>query len=408
MKENSVLKKYYGKIAREGLLKSVLLALIVALFIDAVVMLVFWLTGIKRIWFAVGIGVGCFIAFVPAAYFLFFRPTAKSMAKRLDSLGLEERLLTMNELQNDDSYIAARQREDAKRSLEKVNPKDIKFVLTKTTAVLLVVSLVCASSMTTVSALAQTGVIPGGNEIIDEITKNEVYYTVKYAGVDYKNQDLSVYETPITVGGMFEGLEEQLIAVGENGEPILAVADPDWVFLCWGDGSEDPYRVEEAVVVDDAVFDELEEMPLAKDDTSVKRVLDLDRGWAISKDANGNITITVFALFAELEEGSGGEGGDGMGEDESGEQDAPQESPSEDSDSDKDPSDSEDSEKGDDGSDSPGSSNSNQNNNIIDGDTDYKTRLEEYIAQAEEYKKNGQEVPPYLWELIQQYYELLK
>ena len=407
MSKDSTFKKYYGKIAREGLLKSFLLALTVGLFTETAILFAFWFAGVKRIWLSVGISAGIVALLVPTFYFLFFRPTTRSMAKRLDSLGLEERLLTMNELVNDNSYIAMRQREDARQALEKINPKEIKFVLSKTLIVLLIVSFVTATSMTTVSALTNSGIIPPPDKIIDDITKNEVYYTVRYAGIDAENQDLSVNETPIEVGGMFEGLEEQLIAVGENGEPILAVSDPDWVFVCWGDGSDDPYRIEEAVVVDESVFDEFDELPVADGDNAVKRVLDVDRGWAISIDADGNISITVFAMFMEIGEGAGDGEGDGMS-DETGEGDEglPEE-PSESDDKKDNESDSNDKSDNNDPSQDSGRPSDKDNNNIIDGKTDYKSRLEEYIAKAKEYQQNGQEIPDYLLELIEQYYDLI-
>ena len=120
--KDSIFSKYYKKIKAEGLLKSFFLALTIALFVETLILLAFWFVGIKRYWLSAGISVGVFAALVPSLYFLFFRPDTKAIAKRLDSLGLEERLLTMNELLNDESYIAMRQREDAKQALAKIDP----------------------------------------------------------------------------------------------------------------------------------------------------------------------------------------------------------------------------------------------------------------------------------------------
>ncbi len=61
-------------------------------------------------------------------------------------------------------------------------------------------------------------------------------------------------------------------------------------------------------------------------------------------------------------------------------------------------------------SDNPGDGSSGSekdNNKIIDGNTDYKSRLEEYKALAKEYEKNGEKVPDELLEMIERYYNIL-
>ena len=411
MSKESIFQKYYKKLAGEGLLKSFLLALTIALFVETVILLAFWFVGIKRYWLSAGISVGVFAALVPSLYFLFFRPDTKAIAKRLDSLGLEERLLTMNELQNDESYIAMRQREDAKQALAKIDPKNVKIVLSKTLLVLLIVSFVCVGSMTTVTALANNGVIPENPLPDDEVLHPENYYTVKYVGLDYNHQNILAMDTPDEVGGMIEGADEQLIAKGERGDGVLAVAEPDWVFLGWGDGAEDPYREEEAVVVDDTTLEGLAVLTgeeIGNSDVD-KVYLDLENGRLIYLGKDGRITIVVFAVFSELQDGDSGDAGDGMGED-GKEPDAPQDgNPDKDDKKDKNPSDSKNdsNKKDEDGEPNDPSSNGKDNNNIIDGNTDYKTRLEEYMELAKQYEANGEKVPDYILDFIQRYYDLL-
>lgn len=424
MSKESIFQKYYKKLAGEGLLKSFLLALTIALFVETVILLAFWFVGIKRYWLSAGISVGVFAALVPSLYFLFFRPDTKAIAKRLDSLGLEERLLTMNELQNDESYIAMRQREDAKQALAKIDPKNVKIVLSKTLLVLLIVSFVCVGSMTTVTALANNGVIPGGDDIIDDKFNPESYYTVRYVSRIYTQDMISVdIFDEDGVGGLIEGMDEQLIAKGENGEAVLAVADPDWAFAGWGDGYEEPYRTEESVFVDESVFEgslvfkvdrqtfdgEFVDMVEAEFGEGATLAFDLEGGCNYLKTADGKIVIFVYAYFGQL----GGDGeyepGDGMN-DNMGEEDAPIEgNPDKDDKKDKNPSDPKnDSNKKDEEGDPNNPSSSNKdNNNIIDGNTDYKTRLEEYMELAKQYEANGEKVPDYILDFIQRYYDLL-
>lgn len=420
MSKESIFQKYYKKLAGEGLLKSFLLALTIALFVETVILLAFWFVGIKRYWLSAGISVGVFAALVPSLYFLFFRPDTKAIAKRLDSLGLEERLLTMNELQNDESYIAMRQREDAKQALAKIDPKNVKIVLSKTLLVLLIVSFVCVGSMTTVTALANNGVISGGNDIINDKFNPENYYTVRYiCKIYYEDMiNIGIWDDE-DVGGMIEGADEQLIAAGESSEAVFALADPDWGFVQWGDGSDDPYRFEEVVFVDDSVFEEgmvldvnsatFDEETVAEFGEGAKFAYDFDTGIGYIKTADGKITIFISAYFAAYGEGKGdgtGDPSDSMGED-GNEADAPQEG-NPDSGSDKKgdgegeskPSDSD--QKGD-----GAGGNERDNNNIIDGNTDYKTRLEEYMELAKQYEANGEKVPDYILDFIQRYYDLL-
>ncbi len=65
--------------------------------------------------------------------FLFLRdyPTGKKTASRLDSLGLQDRVSTMLEYQNDSSPIAEIQRHDTLERLKKVSPKDLPIRIRK-------------------------------------------------------------------------------------------------------------------------------------------------------------------------------------------------------------------------------------------------------------------------------------
>lgn len=325
----------------------------------------------------------------------------------------------MNELQNDESYIAMRQREDAKQALAKIDPKNVKIVLSKTLLVLLIVSFVCVGSMTTVTALANNGVIPGGNDIIDDKFNPENYYTVRYiCKIYYEDMiNIGIWDDE-DVGGMIEGADEQLIAAGESSEAVFAFADPDWGFVQWGDGSDDPYRFEEVVFVDDSVFEEgmvldvnsatFDEETVAEFGEGAKFAYDFDTGIGYIKTADGKIIIFISAYFAAYGEGKGDEAGnptDDMNEN-GQEADAPIEGNPEGEGKDGDGEGKNNPDKKGEG-DGAGKNDGKDNNNIIDGNTDYKTRLEEYIELAKQYQANGEDVPEYIKEFIQRYYNLL-
>lgn len=401
--KNSIFSKYYKKIKAEGLIKSFFLALTIALFVETVILLAFWFVGIKRYWLSAGISVGVFAALVPSLYSLFFRPDTKAIAKRLDSLGLEERLLTMNELQNDESYIAMRQREDAKQALAKIDPKNVKIVLSRVLIVLLLISVFATGSAATVTTLTNKEIIPTPSDIIKDIINPERYYTIRYVAEVYGDV---IFGGDDYVGGIIEGADEQLVAFGESPEPVFALADPDWVFAQWSDGSQEPYREEMPLVFDENLFDgafTIED----EDGKPVQVVIDIDNGWEITKDSDGNIVITVYGYFSRISDGKGepGDPTDDMGEN-GQEADAPgignpdNEGKPGDNDSESNPG------KNDEKGDGAGG-NERDNNNIIDGNTDYKSRLEEYKALAKEYEKNGEKVPDELLEIIERYYNII-
>lgn len=58
-----------------------------------------------------------FVAAVLICYFVWLRPRKKEVIARVDALGLQERILTMEELKSEDSVIAKKQRQDAKEHL---------------------------------------------------------------------------------------------------------------------------------------------------------------------------------------------------------------------------------------------------------------------------------------------------
>lgn len=408
-KERNVFNKFYGKLAREGLLKSLMVSASIAFVVAGLCAFATWFLGINALWISLGIIGGLTLILTPIFYFKKFRPTTKSIAKRLDSLGLEERILTMSELTSDDSYIAMKQREDAEEALKKVQPKSLKYAISWVTIVCLSVATVFTGAGMTVNSLAANGIIADGGKIIDDLKPDppEVFYTLKYVAIDYKT--LVMYGAIVeSDGGMFDGNEEQLVAKGEDGEAILALADGDYSFVGWLDGTSDPYRVDYALLVTDDQFNVPDDKKIVDKDGNVS-VLDEARGWYITKDKDGNITIEVFALITELEDGNpepGEEGDPSQG----GEQEEDQPSGK--------PEDGDNENQGEDGEKNPNpdkkpgesdepSKNENNNNKVINGETDYRERIDEYIKTYEELKAQGAEIPEELQKIIDDYYNSL-
>lgn len=246
--ETGIFKKYYERLAKEGWLKAFVCGLIVGFSVLAVVSAALWISANKGFWIAlVAWGVSVVIA-TPIFYTFKFRPTTKDVARRVDELGLDERLITMVELEGDSSYIAMKQREDAKAALGKVDAGLIKLGI----AVPLIIAVsavgVLGIGMNVVSGLYDYGKIEDGGNVIDDI-------------IDKIEPDPPTFEVYYeTEGeGYIEGDIFQIVTEGKDASPVVAVADEGWVFVGWSDEYADPYRADSDIksdMIKYAVFQE--------------------------------------------------------------------------------------------------------------------------------------------------------
>ena len=226
-----ILKDYVARLGKEAWIKAFFAALVVgfsALFVSS---LVIWLTGYEFVWLAAIIWAAATALTMPAFYFLKFKPSKKMVAQRVDSLGLEERILTMVQFEGqEDSYILRRQREDALAAISTISARLVKFVIPVAMVVALSVSAGLGIGMTTVSALSASGVIKGGDEIIEEMTTPEVpEYEITYEveGEGFINGELFLIDT---------------VKEGEDALEVVAEEMEGWVFLEWSDGVTEPVR----------------------------------------------------------------------------------------------------------------------------------------------------------------------
>lgn len=364
---NTSFERYYKRLAHEGWLKSLLIGLIVGFAINVVVAIVTWCVNFNGLWLSIGTGLAAAIVMTLALYFLRFRPTSKQIAERVDRLGLEERLITMLELENDESYIALRQREDARARMSETDSKRIRFQIS--TAALVAVCVLFAGNvaMTTVSALSAEGIVPTPPDIIDQIFPEPIVsFSVSYVVEEVEQEDGF-----IEIGGYIEGEAEQVVDQGLDAEPVLAVAEDGYMFVGWSDGLTDPYRQDLAIEAD----------------------------------------LEVTAMFEAIGEGDQDGDSDQDGESQDGEegdeaQDQPSDSeeqgnPSEDqdskSDSESDPSQSQ----------NAGGGRYEEHNQIIDGETYYRDALDgEYYERMLELLEEGN-LPPELRDFIESYFDII-
>lgn len=242
---DNVFKKYRARIAREGILKSILLSACIGLGALALTVLMSWIFGYKPgLYIGLGIFAAATAAFAPIFYFKLYRPTAKAVARRVDELGLEERVLTMVELENDPSYIAARQREDTLGALGTVDHMLVKVTVSAALMLTFVAALVLGTSSMTVGALYAADVIPSGVSLAKkDVLPNT--YTLSYSVSGGGGGSIVMYTDDWTQEKSVS--EEIIVTEGEDAPAVLAVGEENYIFIGWSDGVTEAYRQDLAV-----------------------------------------------------------------------------------------------------------------------------------------------------------------
>ena len=239
----NLFQKYHKKLSSEGFIKALLNGLIIGAGVWFVLSFVFWIVNPALFWLAIVAFVLVTAGATALLYYKIYKPTTKMIARRVDDLGLEERLLTMLELENDDSYIAQRQREDAMSALSKIDADLLKIVISLTTKIAVACIGVFAIAMNVVSILSSAGVIMSGKELWHHWfgvppTEYEITYTINGEG-QLIFEDGKVLKTGETY--------TVLVQEGQDSGEVHAVSANEWVFIEWLDGYQYPTRTERNV-----------------------------------------------------------------------------------------------------------------------------------------------------------------
>ncbi len=230
----NLLSQYRTRLATEGWIKSALCGLTVAFVLNIIYTFVCLLFGIKVYWVsAILIVAGA--ATTPLFYFVKFRKSLRQVASRVDTLGLEERVLTMAGLEGDDSFMARRQREDTIRALKTVNASLIKLAVSVPLIVMCATTFAVSATTTTVNALVDQPLLDLSGE-----QKEDVFYDVTY---EVKGE-----------GGSIAGLTVQKVKAGSVASPVQAIAEDGYAFAGWSDGYEEVFRADADVTGEIHVF----------------------------------------------------------------------------------------------------------------------------------------------------------
>lgn len=371
MEKKQVFKEYYGKLVREGVLKAVGCGAAIGFAVVFVIAFVSWMIPFyPGLFIAFYVGVGVAAGTAVLFYYKKFYPTTEKIARRLDRMGLEERMITMAELSGDQSYIAMLQREDAQRKLAEISDKKMGIRFSAAGISLLSVAATLGIAMTVVAVLGAGGVIPSGSSLFKKI-KEDPEQTIMYAAVNYK-VDLQ--------RGYIVGEMSQTVAIGASAEAVTAVAKDGWMFYGWSDGATAPLRADSDVTEDitvSAIFVEMIDSGEPADGDAPS-----DRPFGKGESGDGPGTIDPSAPQRP---------DDGSGDGDEGEE----------------------GEEGDNNGNNSGSGNSGdnityeENNQVIDGETYYRDIYQAYYDQAMALISEGKEVPEELRKLIETYFGII-
>lgn len=380
MSDKDILEKYRKHMVTEGIIKSVMCGLIVGLGVNIIVAFISWLFGFTGgLWLALGLGIGLAAFCATIFYFKIFKPTPEGVARRLDSLGLDERVITSVELENAHSTLSRMQRADASFALDCAHASLGKKMFSFSFPVAIVVAVgvlgAGAVALDTVSGLSAEGLLPSGTDIING--EREKFVAVSFIAEE---------------GGYIEGDPEQLVLPGEYCDTVVAVADDGWAFECWVwlDGGEEYENPDPSLTV------------------------------SLTADASPDDIIEFVATFYQVEEGDDGEQGDG-GEGEGGDEgDDANDQPQDGDDSNDGDGDDSDDNNDNQGDQNPGgtkpdpnqdgngaSGKYDDNNQIIDGNTHYRDVYQQYYDQAMQILAEGGEIPPELRLIIETYFGII-
>ncbi|MDE5601899.1 MAG: hypothetical protein K2J16_05320 [Clostridia bacterium] len=363
MENKQTFDKFKSKLTFEAILCSVMSSLSIGFAVGGLISLICWLCGYKDgIWVALGVGAGCAVIAFPLFYILKFRPTVEKTGQRVDRTGLQERAVTMLDYADDQSYMATRQRLDAVSHILAVSPKAIKATI----PVWAIIAFSCTFSFGVpfgvVGALYQNDAISSPTE--EFVDPMENFFAVSYVVED---------------GGEIIGNADQLCEPGSDAETVTAIAMDGYMFMGWDDGYMNPTRT------DMNINEDLEFTALFK---YIDGGQDGEEGDFDGPGSGDSATDNP----SESDE-SGGQGGeDGDGDGSKGGEDGKGEGKEE-------------GEGKGDGKGEGAGGKFTEGNQVIDGQTYYRDRLDEYKDEAMDELSSNEDLPDDVREFIESYYE---
>ncbi len=171
------LKKFYKQTITEAIIRSLLFGFSIGLCSGIVVFIYGIFTKTNMLWLGLSISLPLGTIISVLLYRFAYRPTIKKTAERIDDFGLEERVITMVELEDNNSYMAKLQREDAHHSISTSTFKLLNlkmFLKPMITLFIVIISLVLSLGLmfTSINAIDQE---PSESTETEETQDDEIF-----------------------------------------------------------------------------------------------------------------------------------------------------------------------------------------------------------------------------------------
>ena len=342
---NKVFNAFIKRLVKEAWLKSLICGLAVGFSAMGICSLALWIAGVDQFWISLIVFGAATIAAAAIFYFAKFKVSEAEAARRMDRLGLQERMITMIEFAGAVTDIARFQREDAISKANTVSPAMLAFTIPIRFIVAVCIAFVLGAGCLTVEILSAANIINSGGTIIDNIlSEPPEQFELEYIEAE---------------GGYIEGEFFQTVYEGENGTPVMAVAMDDYVFVGWSDGYTDPYR----------------------------------------EDLNVMGDIEVTAWFMVMQAGAGAGEGEGAGDND-------ERRPGEEGQEGQEGENGE--QEGDNSQDTQGGGKYEETNQVIDGKTYYGNVFDDAYEEVLQRLAEDEDMPQYLKDMILRYFNTLK
>ncbi len=179
MSIKDVLKPFKKRLTAEAWIRSVVLGGMIA----ACVAVVLGCIHIILPWMVTEIGIlltfaGVFVGGTGLSFMFLYRPTKRDTARRLDSLGMSERVETMLEYEHSTAPAALLQREETIDRLRGIKKKDLRLKISKTLSVLCAVFILCATVLLflpEINAFSRHPIINQLNEMVADANLSEEF-----------------------------------------------------------------------------------------------------------------------------------------------------------------------------------------------------------------------------------------
>ena len=327
------MNKFRRKLKIESLIKSALYSLLVSALIFIFFQLFVWFFHLNILISVIPSIISFGVSF-PLFYYKKFNYSEIQLAKRIDDLGLEERVLTMIELEGNDSFIAKKQKEDTIKVLKEVNQANFKIRYKKLSilsGLFTALAVLILSMSFAFPNIRETIIAHGEPKYTIEVSAEGLGFVIDYS--KYENQSLinavskkqeqdqidkinnkeivelkqfpTAFSNRISVNyRCFEDIDATMVLDGANFEDIsyriksdeihilMALPYKGYVFIGWSDGCVSPFREIDNYSTDlIALFDEVssvgEDLPDKQKEPGDKDGSDGGESDGIGPEGNG-------------------------------------------------------------------------------------------------------------------------